>query len=446
MGPPWLITISGGRSSTDPDEVLARRRIEERVRGEAAVGRELDRPRGGQERWFDRDLVALLQHVHRPGKEVEHHDLRRCVGTPSHERDRLPFGGDERVVDRVVREIQVQELTGARVDHGNMLLTVPRPDACDPAVVEERVRRDAEHPLWPAELRIHRADRVHLALDLAIQVPPAGAVRDEVQDTIRTPLRLEDRLRCRLPGDEAFAGHRPGRVEFRDPQLGAVPREVRQIPGEPRELGAVGRDARRREEVAAVHDDRRITGTVRRDGHDLVDDAVVLMAFADADHPHPVRGHAAVRVPDAPVRLRRDGRRRLPGIVTVEPLIGEVRREDDAAMHDVRASAVLVHLGPGVGAWRRHVDRRSPGIGPDDHGPSALRRTALDPVRRTVLQPHVGERHAALDEHRRTDRGAPRAVRRDRPLTHRGLRPTITRVTFSEPPFVVSTSRNPPCR
>jgi hypothetical protein len=91
-----------------PDEVLARRRIEERVRGEAAVRRELDRPRGGQERRFDRDLFALLQHVHRPGKEVEHHDLRRRVGTPSHERDGLPFGGDVRVVDRVVREIQVK--------------------------------------------------------------------------------------------------------------------------------------------------------------------------------------------------------------------------------------------------------------------------------------------------------------------------------------------------
>ena len=257
MGPPWLITISGGRSSTGPDEVLARRRIEERVRGEAAVRRELDRPRGGQERWFDRDLVALLQHVHRPCEEVEHHHLRRRVGAPSDERDRLPLGGDEREVDRVVRQIQVQQLTGARVDHGDVLRAVLRPDACDPAVVEERVRRDTEQPLWPAELRIHRADRVHVAVDLTIEVPPVRAVRDEVQDTVRTPLRLEDRLRCRLPGDEAFAGHRPGLVEVRDPQLGAVPREVRQIPGEPRELGAVGRDARRREEVATAHDDRR---------------------------------------------------------------------------------------------------------------------------------------------------------------------------------------------
>src|SRR5699024_1675923 len=62
----------------------------------------------------------------------------------------------------------------------------------DPSVVEERIRREAENPLRHAELRLGRMERDWLAVFDTIEVPPAGAVGDDMEFSVGTPLRLKD--------------------------------------------------------------------------------------------------------------------------------------------------------------------------------------------------------------------------------------------------------------
>src|SRR5712692_10283780 len=84
----------------------------------------------------------------------------------------------------------------------------------------------------------------------AIEVPPACAVRDEMQYAVRGPFRLEDGFgdaaRDTLGSYDKSIG-----IKFTDPEFAAVPRHVRVVPGEPCEARAVGADARVRVEVIA---------------------------------------------------------------------------------------------------------------------------------------------------------------------------------------------------
>ena len=59
-------------------EVLVGRRIEERMSGEPALGRELDRPRRGQVLGRDGDLLAHLQYVDGARQEIEEDHLSGC--------------------------------------------------------------------------------------------------------------------------------------------------------------------------------------------------------------------------------------------------------------------------------------------------------------------------------------------------------------------------------
>src|SRR5215211_5267157 len=71
------------------------------------------------------------------------------------------------------------------------LLSVPTGDA---PVSDERIARVVELPGGVGELGRHRQQRLHLGVTLAVQVPPARPVRDEVQAALRAPLGLHDRL------------------------------------------------------------------------------------------------------------------------------------------------------------------------------------------------------------------------------------------------------------
>jgi len=53
------------------DGVAVRRRIEDRVRGEAVLGGELDRARHREERGVDLDRFGLAQHLDGAAREVE---------------------------------------------------------------------------------------------------------------------------------------------------------------------------------------------------------------------------------------------------------------------------------------------------------------------------------------------------------------------------------------
>src|SRR5205807_550101 len=127
------------------------------------------------------------------------------------------------------------------------------------------------------ELGLHlvqRPRRFGIAVALAVDVPPARAVRDVVQHARRTPARLRDRL-FGSAGDVARAGQTLG-PELGLPQLGTVPRHMRVRPAQPRQPAAVGTQPGRGEEVGTGDEFDRFTWLVGVDDHLAVDDHNVV--------------------------------------------------------------------------------------------------------------------------------------------------------------------------
>src|SRR5258708_22672587 len=74
--------------------------------------------------------------------------------------------------------------------------------------------------------------------------------------------------------------------------------------------------------------------------------AGVGVIFANRDQAATALVDHGVRV--AQVNLRRDWFRCLADTLTIDPLVGEVRKVDRSAIDDKGAAAVLVDAGPGV--------------------------------------------------------------------------------------------------
>ncbi len=107
-------------------------------------------------------------------------------------------------------------------------------DAGDPASGKEDVQRHVEDPLRLAELGLDRRERGDRAIDLdPVEVPPAGPVGDEVQQPVRRPRRLEDRL-FQSTRDQARVRCAAVGCQVGEPEFGAVPRHVGMVPFESR--------------------------------------------------------------------------------------------------------------------------------------------------------------------------------------------------------------------
>src|SRR5215213_8470149 len=98
-------------------------------------------------------------------------------------------------------------------------------------------------PIRHPELGLHRAERLDLPVNGgAIDIPPAGPVRDEVKRPVRRPFRLEDRF-VRTAGDQTRVLGHAIVVQVGEPKLGAVPRHVWVVPGEPGQPRALRAEA-----------------------------------------------------------------------------------------------------------------------------------------------------------------------------------------------------------
>ena len=176
---------------------------------------------------------------------------------------------DEKSVKGRSRSLSFPDLRSSSASLPRPFARVGRDDAVAPG---ERIGRHGEIPLRLPELGGLACERLgDLAGEIvAIEVPPAAAVGDEVKRrAVRRPFRLEHgfgrRARARRACDDGgFANHRPVVAELRNEQCRAVPRHVGMIPGEPREPPAVGRQARRRKEVVALYEDLSRARSVRR--------------------------------------------------------------------------------------------------------------------------------------------------------------------------------------
>ncbi len=319
----------------------------------------------------------------------------------------------------------------AVLEDGEAVDAVAREERDDAVAGQRDVVVEAEHPEGLGELGGERRKGGRHALAVvAIEVPPAAAVADEVQVAVGRPGRLDDRLAVAPGHDGRGAGAAP-RVQPIEVEFGAVPRHAGVIPAHVGETVAAGADPRRGEEVVAVGHDPRRPRPVGRQGDDVVDHAVPLVALAHAHEEPTVGAQVAVRVaPGARSRgSGRDGPRRAPArrgcarrpscraaagpeVLPVQPLVGEVAEDhalaaglvEEGAVH---AAAVLVHQRAGVDAGRRDVCDGPVRVAPDDHVPAVLQGAHLDPVDGLADGLRPGEADPALSDPARIDRRSP---------------------------------------
>ncbi len=313
--------------------------------------------------------------------------------------------------------IDGRDLAGRR-DPQERVAPVGALDREDPAVVRERVRRAAEDPGGVAELRLHRRQVARGAVEAVgaiegVQVPPAGLVRDVVQDAVGAPGGLHDR-------DPGAAGDGPGGAEravgehLGDAEAGRVPGHARQVPLEPGEARAVGRRARRGDEVRARHDHPAgAIGAVEGDRDELVDDevrAVGLVRVVGLAHrvEAVARGvEAHVREPAAVRRRQGDRLGEAAGVEPPQPAVLGGRGDDPATVDGIRAAAVLVDPVADGERGGRQLVRRAVGRVAQQRPPAALGRPRLEPVDVVAVEPRLGQRDRRRRHELDVDRGAP---------------------------------------
>ena len=394
--------------SRRPPEVGVGRRVVVRVGG-AALGGERDRLGDGQSGRVEPELLGDPQDVHRAGRHVQRHDLRGLGGRRAHERD----PGTARVdggLEARERQVELEQLRRLRVEHAEVVHALTTPAADDAAVVQEGVRRVPELPQRDPELRRHRREVGLCAVLLrAVQVPPPGAIGDEVEPSVRTPGRLEHGL-VRSTGDRMRRSQAPVRLQLRDHHLGPVPGHAREVPLQPHEPAPVRREAGTRVEVPSRRHDPRRRLPVGGHHHELVvREPLARVALPDADDQATVRRHAHIGEP-VPTGDRGGGRDRDgvgAWIEPVQPLVGEVGEDHRAPVDRVVTAPVLVDLGADVEAIGGEVDRRGPGVGAHQGGAAALGGPRLMPRDRVAVDGHLGEPEGTDRDALRGDRRAP---------------------------------------
>ena len=239
--------MSGGRSPDGPTRSRILWGVDECVRGPVPLGGELDVPRLGDVGGVDRERRALLEHVDRTRGEIEGDDRVRRRRTASDEGDPMSLHGELGCVPRRRGEgqVEIEELEGAGIEQRVPMLSVPSVGARDPAVGEEAEVRETEHPLRPAELRLHRGEGHRCVRVVAIEVPPAAAIRHEDELVLGAPHRLLGRL-ARPSRHAARIGRAKVPVHARPPRAPPRPRACagdpsRSTPAAPHRRSAGGR-------------------------------------------------------------------------------------------------------------------------------------------------------------------------------------------------------------
>ena len=236
-------------------------------------------------------------------------------------------------------------------------------------------------------------ERLHLAVALPIEVPPAGPVRDEVQVAGRAPRGLEDRLLARPAGDlpHVLEGGVIREVRRRRPRIPSQGIHGRSHSSQ-QSIEPSGEILRRGVEVAARAD--RSAGSADPSGGIATNSFVTPEGSSGSGwrsrtqishRPSGVMRPSAYRSrpPDSGGDRHRIGAE----LLSVEPLIGEVGEERRASVDQVGATAVLVDGRPDVEPRRGDLDRLGERGRAHEHRSSALGRPAFQPVHGAVLEP-----------------------------------------------------------
>ena len=139
------------------------------------------------------------------------------------------------------------------------------------------------------------------------------------------------------------------------------------VPLQPGQPPAVGAEARIGVEVGAGGEDHAAALVAvrveRDDGIDGFPIAGVILAHGDEPLAVRIEDHVGV----AQRAFRRDRPRRVVAVDAVEPGVGEVREDEHAVAHRVRAAAVLVDAGAGVESRRNGIGDRAVRGAAHDH-------------------------------------------------------------------------------
>jgi hypothetical protein len=201
--------------------------------------------------------------------------------------------------------------------------------------------------------------------------------------------------------------------ERADPQLGRVPRHVGVVPGEPTERRAVGADARRGVELVSLDEHAARRGIAvdveRDDGVDVLralDEALVFPHAQDAAA-RPVE----LVVGEAQILWCGERVRRAAPHLPVDPLVGEVRKIDDASARQVVAAAVLVHARTDVELRGGHVGVLPVVRSANEDVASVVRGAHLGPEHVVAVEGELPEADRARDDHVGRDGRLPGAAR-----------------------------------
>jgi len=152
-------------------------------------------------------------------------------------------------------------------------------------------------------------------------------------------------------------------------------------PRKPAQGRAAGADARRGIEVLAGREHQHRTA-VERDTNECRDGLASRLGVVlpDADELPVSAVQREVAIAERPRGCQRRGRGLAFQIQGIYALIAEVDEVDVIAVHEVGATAVLVHSRTRVEPGRRDVARRAGRGMPDEDVAPALLRTPFDPI------------------------------------------------------------------
>ena len=238
----------------------------------------------------------------------------------------------------------------------------------------------------------------------AMEVPPPVGIGDTPQGPVRGPGGLE-RGAARAPRDSGRSAGHPDSVELGQPERRTVPRHVRLVPREPREVPSVRARGGRGIEVMAGGE-HRLGAVVHRDRDQLVDRRripAVRLAHGEESSPSRVEG----QVPE-PGRARRGEGSRRPGVrLRVDPPVRVVREPEPVPGQGMRAAAVLVHAGPHVERGRSEVLDPPRSIGSNEHVAPPFPGAALEPGDAAPVQADRREPDRLGNDGVGSDRGRP---------------------------------------
>mmetsp|Transcript_46259 Transcript_46259/g.145095 ORF Transcript_46259/g.145095 Transcript_46259/m.145095 type:complete len:441 (+) Transcript_46259:1320-2642(+) len=259
----------------------------------------------------------------------------------------------------------------------------------DSSVGEENERLRSQLPHGTCELCLHLLHRNNFSFVFSVDVVPARAIGDEVELTEGIPSRVHDRLlpcRQHLP-----AGNLSARIQGSPSKNRRVPRHVRVYPTHPRQLLPILRQTRRSVKVLPIHEHLRRSKSssllnVRLDRPDEVcrlSFSTVILYHTDQAAPALVHDH----VGEAKLSLWGDGNRIDPWKrqLSIDPLIHEVHKVDDAFVNYEVPTAILVNAAAHVEGGRSQVDRL-PSLHLHDNLPTSFIGTRLQPVQLFAIE------------------------------------------------------------